>query len=132
METITDYKEIKTVESAFEVAGADFKIMPGTEGLLEEFKRPMELIYQALVTAKAIRMGFKPNYNDVSQPKYNTVHDLEEWSANPSGFRFLRSYRTVTRTFSVLGPLLCQPTTEQDAHYAKVAESVLRELMKGE
>jgi len=128
---VTDYKQINTIEAAFEAAAANPDALPGTEGILPEFQEVIQDVYKALVVGKAIRMGFKPDYKNPNQLKCTGVYDLKIRPENPTGFRFDGSNRTYTRTLSVLGPLLCQPTPAQDRHFAEVAEPVLRRLMKG-
>ncbi len=124
------YTEITTVEKAFKLMKLDLNVKPTIEGLPSNFSNALDKSYQLMVVAEALREGWKPDYNNDDQRKYEPWFDMEEYASNPSGFRFVDSSYSDTNALSVLGPLLCQETKEKSDFLGRTFVDLFKEVMK--
>lgn len=117
------YKTINSDESALKALN-----LPTTEeititGVPEEFVPALKAVYSALLRSKAIREGWKPDYQENTR-KWESWYYLRKDDSNPSGFRFYVSGYTITHANSVLGSLLSQETEEKSTFLAKQLEEM--------
>jgi hypothetical protein len=117
------YREIKTVEDAYKATKSSIPEITGTNSEL------LLSINHLIVISEAIRDGWKPDYNN-SSPKWFPWFDLETDNNNPSGFRFDDSTYAHSGTTAVLGPLLCQESSDKSEYMATQFEDVFRKVMK--
>ena len=101
------YREMNVDPKNYEPKSDDAVDIVGNE------MKKIDLVYQFF------RDGREPNMNDCNELHWIPVFDHEVTDDNPSGFRFLCSFDTLTSTFSVLGPLLVVFEEEISDHIAR-------------
>ena len=118
-----DFKSIKSFEDACKTLGLNPDVLPNTEGITDEFKKPIIAQYKLMVIFKAINNGWKPNWGDSDEYKYYPWYYMLS-----SGFGFDGSDYSFTDAGTYVGSRLCTDTSEKAMYIAKIFEQEYKEL----
>lgn len=121
------YTEIDTIEKAYKSLNLDPNVRPIITNVAPQFVGLLENIHDACIVSEAIREKWVPDYQTAT-PKYESWIYLRKTEDNPSGFRFGASLYSLAITYSVLGPLLCQETSEKDQFFTTTFSPLLSKI----
>jgi len=98
---------VKTFQDACKLLKRDPKILPTVIGLPRKCQKSIVAHYKLMVIAEALNQGWKPNWKDTSQYKYEPIFEMDK-----PGFGFSCTYSYYWRTFSYVGSLLTYKSSE--------------------
>lgn len=110
------YKEITTVEIAFNKRGLDPSKMPDLSMIPERFHKYMLACYKLAVVIEAINGDWRPDYTDHDQPKYYAWPWVEADEKRPGGFGFSLTGFGLSYTLTYVGSRLCMEKREYVYH----------------
>lgn len=98
--------KIKTFEAACKALKLDpKKVTPTVTGYPKQYAAALIAMAKLIIIVQALNSDWKPNWQDLNQPKYYGWWDMNKDSNNRSGFRLVdvggRTY------YSVVGSRLC-------------------------
>ena len=118
-----NFKSIKSFEDACKTLGLNPDVLPNTEGITDEFKKPIISQYKLMVIFKAINNGWKPNWGNGHEYKYFPWYYMLS-----SGFGFGTSDYNYAYAHTSVGSRLCTDTSEKAMYIAKTFEQEYKEL----
>lgn len=77
---------IKTFEQACEALGVDANALPDFSMIPEGHKKAMLAHYKLVIIVEAVNEGWKPDWSNHSEPKYELWPELVPDKTKPSGF----------------------------------------------
>ena len=108
-----NWKEITTVEKAFEVEGLDITKIPDVSMLPPQFQKAVLAHFILMVCAKAVRGNWVPDWTNSRQWKYYPWFDMRSGSGlSYDGYAYVYSASNV-------GSRLCFETSEQAEFFGK-------------
>lgn len=122
-----NFRELNSIDDCIKHLGYD----PAT-ALPDVSKCPEHLqelfLAQARITIgnEAMTNKWEPDWNNLSEPKWIVVTDMEETEENPSGFALWGVHDCTTLTFAGLGPRHHWPNQEVARHAFEVFKEEYR------
>lgn len=80
------YNEIKTFEDACKALGIDANALPDFSMMPEHHRKALVAHCKIVIIVEAVNEGWKPNWADSNEYKFELWPDIHENSTKPSGF----------------------------------------------
>ncbi len=118
-----DYKKITTWEQVCQQKGIDSKL-PSVAEFPKELQKYITACYQAVIITEVINEGWRPDYTDNNQTKYELWNRIKADKKNRSGFGFSRSLSLNGYSYTISGSRLCFQSHDKAMHAVENFEEV--------
>jgi hypothetical protein len=120
---------IKTFEQAYEALGIDANALPDFSMIPEGHQKAMLAHYKLVIIVEAVNEGWKPDWSNYNEAKYELWPDVVPDKKKPSGFGL--SYHVTdywfARTF--VGSRLCFKNRELAKHTFETFKELYEDYM---
>lgn len=113
-----NFKDLTTVEDFFKIQNIPLDARPDLSKVPEEFRAPLDAIYDLMVAFKAVKNGKKIDWAD-GKNKYCAWPWIDADKDRPSGFRFNYSGYHCTDSHSTVGSRLSSYEIDHVLHIFK-------------
>ena len=120
-------KQIKTFEDACKKLGIDPTNLPEVSNLTADLQQAVIDHYKMMIVSQALNDGWKPDWNDHNQRKWNPWFTVKASSKNPGGSGLVCSNALNWITGTGVGSRLCF----RDAETAEYAGRQFKKLYEG-
>lgn len=117
---------VKTFQEACKLLKRDSKILPSVVGLPRKCQKSIIAHYKLLVIAEALNQGWKPDWKDTSQYKYEPIFEMDK-----PGFGFSYSLFSDWDSTSSVGSLLTYKSSELAKYAGTHFLKLYREYFEG-
>ena len=107
---------IKTFEQACEALGVDANALPDFSMIPEGHKKAMLAHYKLVIIVEAVNEGWKPDWSNHDEPKYELWPDVVSDETKPSGFGLSYDGAADWRAGSYVGSRLCFKSRDLARH----------------
>lgn len=108
--------KIKTFEQACEALGVDANALPDFSMLPEKHRKALLAHYKLVIIVEAVNEGWKPDWSNHNEAKYELWPDVVPDKKKPSGFGLSYYDAFYWYTFTVVGSRLCFQSRELAKH----------------
>ena len=123
-------KQIKTFEDACKKLGIDPTNLPEVSNLTADLQQAVIDHYKMMIVSQALNDGWKPDWNDHNQRKWNPWFTVKASSKNPGGSGLVCSNALNWITGTGVGSRLCFHSRELGEYAGKQFQSIYNDYLK--
>lgn len=121
--------EIKTFEQACEALGVDANALPDFSMIPEGHRKAMMAHYKLVIIVEAVNQGWKPDWSNHNEPKYELWPDVIPDKTKPSGFGLSYDVTDSWITSTYVGSRLCFQSRELAKHTFETFKELYEDYM---
>ena len=121
--------EIKTFEQACMALGVDANALPDFSMIPERHWKALMAHYKLVIIVEAVNQGWKPDWSNHNEPKYELWPDVIPDETKPSGFGLSYGDTDCWFTNAIVGSRLCFKSRELAKHTFETFKELYEDYM---